>query len=251
VRKALAAIFACCALLPVYALSAGESVVTRHRCADLSGKVLWEASDTLARISPDTCVITEESKGTHYGFEGETVCKSRAEYRDGKDGIRPLMMSREVFSSAGEKIFEERQEYDPSCGSVKCTVKDIVKEKERSATFKYNGSVTNSMLTGTYVRSMLAAGGKRMTVSLVNGEPALYSITVKVVGREKITVNGRERDAFKVCIDPNIGILSPAKAFIPRNYSWYSCEPPHKWLKFRGLEGSLGSPVVEITTLDN
>jgi hypothetical protein len=107
------------------------------------------------------------------------------------------------------------------------------------------------MLTGVTVRSMLEAGEKQRTVNIVNEEPAIYSITIRVAGRERIKVNGEERDAFKVCIDPNIGLLSPAKAFIPKNYSWYSCEPPYKWLKFKGLETSIKSPVVEMTALDN
>ena len=74
-------------------------------------------------------------------------------------------------------------------------------------------------------------------------------MTLRVVKKEEVTVNGKTREAYKIAIDPEIGILNPVKVFITKNYEWYSCEPPYEWLKFKGLESSMNSPVVEMTPL--
>jgi len=236
-------------------LDAGDAgvAITRQRCSDASGKTLWESTVTTAPVEgePGAYIITEEGKGRYYGFEGETSCRSEAKYTSGSEGIKPAWLKRTVLSASGKTLLEETQDYSAGKDEVRCSVKDLVKGSEKSRSFKYKGSMINKMLTGVTVRSMLEAGEKQRTVSIVNDEPAVYSITIKVVCEEKITVNGQEQGAFKICIDPNIGLLSPAKAFIPKNYSWYSCEPPHRWLKFKGLEASISSPVVEMTALEN
>lgn len=237
------------------ALDAGEAgvAITRQRCSDSNGKTLWESTVTTAPVEgePGAYIITEEGRGRYYGFEGETSCRSEAKYTSGSEGIKPVWLKRAVFSGSGKTLLEETQDYTASKNEVRCSIKDLAKGSEKSKSFKYKGSMINKMLTGATVRSMLEAGERQRTVSIVNDEPAVYSITIRVEGKERITVNGREQDAFKVCIDPNIGLLSPAKAFIPKNYSWYSCEPPYRWLKFKGLETSIRSPVVEMTALDN
>lgn len=236
----------------LYAVAAGVAV-TRQRCSDANGRTLWESAVTTAPVDgePGAYIITEEGRGRYYGFEGETSCRTEAKYTSGSEGIRPCWLKRTVLSSSGKALLEETQDYVAGNGEVRCLVKDLEKGSEKSRTFKYKGSIINKMLTGATVRAMLYAGEKQRAVNIVNDEPAVYSITIRVEGREKITVNGRELDAFKVCIDPNIGLLSPVKAFIPKNYSWYSCEPPYRWLKFKGLEASISSPVVEMTALED
>ncbi len=252
-KKAAIAVIAALSFTAV--LHAGEAgvAVTRQRCSDTGGKTLWESTVTTAPMEgePGAYIITEEGKGLYYGFEGETSCRSEAKYTSGKEGIMPCWLKRTVLSAAGKVLLEETQDYGAGKGEVRYLVKDFVKGSEKKKTFKYKGVMINKMLTGATVRSMLDAGEKQRVVNIVNDEPAVYSITIRVEGREKITANGREMDAFRVCIDPNIGLLSPVKAFIPKNYSWYSCEPPYRWLKFKGLEASISSPVVEMTALEN
>lgn len=228
-------------------------VITRQRCSGSDGKTLWESTVTTAPVKgePGAYIITEEGKGRYYGFEGETSCRSETKYTGGNEGIRPAWLKRTVLSLSGKTLLEETQDYGTGKDEVRCTVKDFAKGSEKSRSFKYKGGMINKMLTGATVRSMLDAGEKQRVVNIVNEEPAVYSVTIRVEGREKITVNGREQDAFRVCIDPNIGLLSPVKAFIPKNYSWYSCEPPYRWLRFKGLEASISSPVVEMTALED
>jgi len=253
VKKAIMIAAAVLSISAVTYAAAAGSVITRQRCSGPDGRTLWESTVTTAPVEgePGAYIITEEGKGRYYGFEGETSCRTEAKYESGSDGIKPCWLKREVLSSSGKTLLEETQDYAAGKSEVRCLVRDHVKGSEKNRSFKYKGSMINKMLTGATVRSMLDAGEKQRVVNIVNEEPAVYSVTIRVEGREKITVNGREQDAFRVCIDPNIGLLSPVKAFIPKNYSWYSCEPPYRWLRFKGLEASISSPVVEMTALED
>jgi len=248
----LTALAAACAFFPQCANGA-EAFVTRHKCADLKGRTLWEASVTItaSNTAPGVYRLVEEGRGNYSGFKGEVIRRSELEYIDGKDGVIPRKMNGRVVSAAGESLLETSQEYDAANGTVKCRAKHFPGARSRDAQYCYKGEVINRLLTGLCINKMLAAGQERRTVYLVSEEPALYRVTMRKEGKEKINVNGREREAIKVCIDPNIGLLSPAKVFITKNYSWFSARPPYEWLRFRGLEDSISSPVVEITTLDN
>ena len=170
-------------------------------------------------------------------------------YIENKEALIPVSMKETVFSGTGKPILESTQRYDADKGEVECEVRDLLNGKDKKESFKYKGDIVNSMVMGTYIERFLAAGEKERTVNLVSDDASFYRVTLKVVGKEDVTVNGKKREAYKICIDPNIGIFSPAKMFITKNYEWYSCEPPYEWLKFKGLESSVDSPVVEMTPL--
>lgn len=235
------------------AVHGDEAFTTRHKCTDLKGNFLWEAAVTITPSDGDpyTYILVEKGKGRFSGYKGESSRKSEMRFISKSGSIRPLGMKSEVFSPEGRLIAETKQEFDPSGASVACCARDLVKGTCRTRSFKLKGDTINRLLTGLYTRQMIEEGGKEKTVNMLSEEPALYRVTLRVTGKETIEVNGRQREAFKVCIDPNIGLLTPVKVFLPKNYTWFSCEPPYEWLKFVGLEESIDSPMVEITTLDN
>ena len=230
-----------------------EKSVTLSRCIDLKGNMRWESTTTIVPIAgkPAHYLLTEEGSGTYSDFKGKTSNKSEFEFISDKDRLAPLHLKRQVFSEDGKLIFEEIEEFDNDKSQVACDVKDYIKNTDGKKTFQYKGDIVNKFLMGLYIRRVIASGETERTVYLVNDEPALYRIKLIVMGKEEITVNGKKREAYKIGIDPQIGLLSPVKAFIPKNYDWHSAEPPYEWLMFRGLESSIDSPKVEIISLDN
>jgi len=225
--------------------------ITRSQCNDLKGNKLWESTTTVVPVTgkPGHFLLTEEGRGNYGDFKGLTSNKSEFEFISDERRLEPVYLKRQVFSDDGEVIFEEAERFD--VGQVECEVKDLLKKEDKKEIFKYKGDIVNSFLMGFYIERFLGAGEKEMTTYLVNDEPALYRVTLKVVGKEEITVKGEKRDAYKICIDPQIGFLSPVKALLPKNYDWHSTQPPYEWLMFRGLESSIHSPKVEIVSLDN
>lgn len=230
----------------------GKSPVTRSRCSDLEGNKLWESTATTVPIAgkPGHFLLTEEGKGNYSGFKGITSNKSEFEFISDENRLEPVYLKRQVFSDDGKIIFEETERFDNDKGRVDCEVKHLLKKENKKKAFDYKGDIVNQFMMGSYIRRFLRAGEKERTTYLVNDEPALYRVKLKVVGKEVITVNGKKRDAYKICIDPQIGLLSPVKAFLPKNYDWHSTQPPYEWLMFRGLESSIDSPKVEIVSED-
>lgn len=242
-------------LLIIVASSSAEDKgpVKRSRCNDLKGNILWESTVTTVPVAgkPGYFVLTEEGKGNYSDFKGFTSNKSEFEFISDEKRLEPVYLKRRVFSGDGKVIFEETQAFDNDKGRVECEVKDLIKKENRKKVFDYKGDIVNQFMMGSYIRRFFQAGEKEKTTYLVNDEPALYRVTLKVVGKEEITVNGKKREAYKICIDPQIGLLSPVKAFLPKNYDWHSAQPPYEWLMFRGLESSINSPKVEIISLDD
>jgi len=230
-----------------------EISVTRSQCADLKGRVLWESKNTTAAIPGKAghYLMTEEGKGDYSDFKGRTSNRSEFEFINDGKVLLPVHLKRQVFSEQGKLIFEETQTFVSDRKQVDCEVRNLITNVDKKKSFEYKGDIINDFLMGSYIRKFLHAGEKEKTVYFVNDGPGLYRITLKVIDKEEITVRGKKREAYKICIDPRIGLLSPAKVFLTKNYAWYSAQPPYEWIMFKGLESSLDSPQVEIISLDD
>ena len=249
-KKILAVIFMLAASAALYA-DEGKAGFSRYQCVDLKGKRLWESAVTIApaKGEKDSYLIVEEGKGQYHGFDGITSRRYEMRFMENKECLTPVSMNEKVFSESGKLVLESTQRFYPARKEVECEVKDLLSGKEKKETLKYKGDIINGMIMGTYIERFLAAGEKKRTVYILSDDAELYRVTLKVINKEEVTVNGKTREAYKISIDPEIGLLSPMKMFITKNYEWYSCEPPYEWLKFKGLESSINSPVVEMTPL--
>jgi hypothetical protein len=106
------------------------------------------------------------------------------------------------------------------------------------------------MLQGLCGQKLIESGQTSKEMQLISPEPAIYNILVKIVGKEEIEICGKKRMAYKICFDPMLGILNFVKIFLPKAFAWHSAEPIFEWLKYDGLECSVNSPEVIITSLD-
>ncbi len=251
-KKAMAVIFMLAAAASLHAVEEGKPEISRYKCVDMKGETLWESTVTITPVSgeKDNFNLTEEGKGRYYGFDGITSRKSEMRYMENKEVLIPIIMKETVFSGSGKPVLETTQKFYPDRKKVECTVKDLAKGEEKSKTLKYEGDIINGKIMDDYIERFLAAGEKRRTVYLLSDDD-FYRVTLRVVAKEQVTVNGKTREAYKIAVDPEIGIFNPVKVFITKNYEWYSCEPPYEWLKFKGLESSLDSEIVEMVPVGN
>jgi len=89
---------------------------------------------------------------------------------------------------------------------------------------------------------------------LLTSEPRLYKIDIKVIGKENVKLPIGKREAIKIRIIPNLGLLTGiAKALVPPTYLWFEKKTPHIWLKYEGLESGLGSAhvILYLTKFDS
>jgi len=225
---------------------------TGYTCFDDNGKARWTA--TMEIINPSGSkkehTLIEKGEGRYYGFKDDVSWVATLECEKKEGTLRPLNMERDVFDSGGQKIRRDTQKYDFNKNEVVCVREDLVKNKKTKKTFSFERDVVTRIMLGLYVQQLLEKGKTEQEVSIISDEPALYSFSIKMLGEEKIYLNGITKMAYKLCYDPDIGVLNMFKSLLPKAYTWHSTVPRFEWLKYTGKESSLASPTVEVLTLD-
>ncbi len=78
-------------------------------------------------------------------------------------------------------------------------------------------------------------------------EPRFYNIELDMMGAEEILLMGKTIKAYKLRLDPDLGIFSFINIFLPDAYVWHYAEGQHEWLRYDGLESGIGTPLVDIS----
>lgn len=236
------------------ALHAKEDIfVTKYICKDLEGGKRWEAVTTIRALKEKgegIYSLAEEGSGIYSGFKAPVRWKAEVEFFSDRTKIAPIEMKRSVFSENGSLIFEESQEFDSKKNEVRWEGNWRDSGKRTRRVFGYKGDTLNRLLLGLYMQKFLANGEREKTFSLLSSEPSMYRVTARVLDTEDITVNGSTYPAYKIYLDPETGILSPLEIILPKAYAWHLARGEFNWLKYKGVEGSVTSPSVEIETLD-
>lgn len=246
-------ILLCLAFLPAIPARAAETFNTGYACSDIEGRQRWTAITDIVRTPGkgiDNYLLIEKGAGILSGFKNKISWEARLEFESTKEFVRPIFMENKVFDDNGAMIFTEKEEFDHKTGKVRYASKDLLRNKTRNAEFNFKGDVANRLILGLYIQKFLENGLEECRLTLLSGEPRLYAVKLKVMGQEDIVINGVKKSAFKICLDPELGILNFVKVVIPKAYVWHSAVPKFEWLKYRGLESSIGSPMVEITSGD-
>ena len=228
-------------------LSAAEEVVNMsYVCRDLKGAGRWRAEAQIRNISPGIYLMTENARGIHSSFNGRISWVAEMKFERTKDSVRPISLDKRVYDQNGKTIRRERQEFDLAGNTGTCTHEDSDRNIFRTRKFKFNKDVVTRLSLGLYAQKFLASGKTSEKLQMVSEEPNVYNIELKRMGEETIEVNGHKVAAYRLCIDPNLGVLNLVKAFFPKAYAWHSAVPKYEWLGYTGLEGGINSEKVEI-----
>lgn len=226
---------------------------TSYACYDFKGDQRWQATTEIsapADRQKGHYLLVEKGDGYYSGFKGKVSWVATLDFQSNENIVRPLKMRKEVFDATRQRVALETQEFDYADNTVEIIYEDLVLEKKRQARFKFSGDIANQLILGLYVQKFLEQGKQQTMVEIVSGEPRIYKVRLRQVKKENIDISGRSYAAYKLCLDPELGLLSVAKIFLPKAYVWHSSLPKFEWLKYKGLEASLDSPQVEIRTLD-
>lgn len=217
-------------------------------CRDMTGERRWQADTEIVNKEGDVFVMVEKGEGEYSGFESDKVSwVSKMEFESTDDAVRPLKLEKRVFDDKGKMIRLEEQHFDLDKNIATCTHKDIPKNISLTKKFKFTKDIVNRLLLGLYVQKLLENGKTYASVQMVSEEPGFYNVEVNVLNEEEIDVNGWKKHAYRLSISPNLGVLNFAKAFFPKSYAWHSASPKFEWLRYKGLEGGIKSPEVEVT----
>ena len=223
---------------------------TSYICRDLKGAPRWQAVYEIRRNDAGTYSMVEMARGRYFGFEGRISWVVETEFEGIGNTVRPLRMKKHISDEDGKVIAIQEQAFNFDDNVVTCTHEDLIRNTSIEKKFKFKNNIVNRLLQGLYVQKFIESGEVREEVQFISPEPELYNLELKLLGTEEIEINGQKRKAYKLSMDPLLGFFNFVKIFLPKIYVWHSAEPRFEWLKYEGLENSIKSPKVVITTLD-
>ena len=231
---------------------AAEEEVARmsYVCRDTAGRYRWQADTRIRNIRPGVYTMVEKAEGIYSSFKGRISWVAEMEFERTKDNIRPLKLKKRVFDERGNMIRLETQEFDLANNTATCTHEEPARNISRTKEFKFNKDVVNRLSLGLYAQKFLENGKISEKIQMVSEEPNAYDMELKRLDKETIEVDGRKRTAYRLCIDPELGLLNFVKVFLPNAYAWHSADGKHEWLRYAGLEGGINSAKVVVTVAD-
>lgn len=223
-----------------------------YTCFSMKGKERWKAQTEIVLTLKDIVgiyTLIEKGTGIQSGFKGKISWQTNFEFEEKKGTIRPRKLEKLTFK-AGKVILKEYEDYKYSKGgnSVICRSEDLITGRKKEESFSFKGDIVNRLLLAIYIQKFLKKDENVKFTYMLSAGPRLYRMKIKVVSKEKITINGKEREACKVCLDPQLGLLNVLKTFLPRIYVWHSAKPHYEWLQYVGPESTVASPEVRMVT---
>ena len=238
-------------IVPVCFSDIDTDFSTSYVCTDLEGNPRWGAKAIIKHLKDDPddiFILTEYGIGHYSGFEDEVSWASVLRFKSTKDIIRPINAEKRVFNKAKELLVIETQEFDYIDKKILCTKKDKIKNHETTREFNFSSDPINRLALSLYVQKLLSNGIMEKRVDLLTAEPSLLVVDIKVINEEVIDIHNKELLTFKLCLDPNLGLLSIFKVFLPKAYTWHLAEGDFAWFKYKGPESSPTSIKVLIET---
>ncbi|MDP8299728.1 MAG: hypothetical protein P9L88_07510 [Candidatus Tantalella remota] len=223
---------------------------TEYVGRDTEGGKRWESETEIRQKEGDVYILTEKGEGVYSSFDGQISWETKLEFASTKENVLPLKLVKRVFDSEGSMIRLEKQDYNPEKNTVTCLHEDIPRNISRTKKFTFTKDAVNRQLLGLYTQKMLENGKRLAKIQMVSEEPGVYNVDLRVIKTENVEINGRQRRAFKLQLDPRLGFLNVAKVFFPKAYYWHSASPDFEWLRYEGLEGDIKSSEVEVTVVD-
>lgn len=231
---------------PFAVFAAEEAVNMSYVCRDLKGAERWRAESQIKNIGPGVYLMTEKAQGIYSSFKGRISWVAEMKFERTNDNVRPISLDKRVFDAKGATIRRETQEFDLAGNTGTCTHEEPAGNVFRTRKFKFDKDVVTRLSLGLYARKFIESGKASEKLQMVSEEPNVYNIELKRIGKEIIEVNGHKIAAYRLCVDPNLGMLNFIKAFFPKSYSWYSAVPKYGWLGYTGPEGGINSEKVKI-----
>ena len=234
------------------ALFAAEAVVDmNYICRDLNGSKRWQARSQIVNIAPGVYLMTEKAEGIYSSFNGRVSWVAEMKFERTKDSIRPISLDKKVFDQKGKMIRRESQMFDLINNTGTCTHEEPERNISRTRNFKFNKNIVTRLSLGIYAQKFLESGKTSEKLQMVSEEPNVYDVELQRMGKEAIKVNGRKVVAYRLCVDPSLGVFNFVKVFLPKAYAWHSAVPKYEWIRYSGLEGGINSEKVEVTVSDH
>lgn len=226
---------------PMSKKEGGSFVVTYKE-----GGARWRADWTDEKITEDgeTGVrIVLKGQGIRYPYDKDTKWESVALWKTGSS-FRPVESSSEVRDMKDKLVTTEKTTVDENAGTVSFGKKDYESTETVAKTYEADGDLLIVDGLVLALRSLPFGTNDTVKAQFLTGEPELYNVEFKQKGIEKLDTPMGEIECYKVELVPKLGVLNVFKVFFPKTYFWFTVAPPHRWVRYEGLENGRESPEV-------
>ena len=216
------------------------------------GGVRWKA-DWHTEIYKENGIrkfkIVFKAKGRTSPFSFDTTWQSVAIWK-AEDEFIPLESETKIKDLSGNVVMIDKKKFNHKKNTAVFEREDLILN-----TYKrdhYDITSDTLVVEGiVYALRTLPFGTEEsVNAKILSNEPELYNVEFKQRGIEKIKTEDGLIDCYKVEIIPKLGVLGVFKVFFPKTYFWFTVEPPHRWVKYQGLENGIDTPevIMNVTT---
>ena len=239
-----AALLASSAPAYIYPLnSLHEGTVNLKARDKASGKPLWQSRVRTARATfngKPYLYVVDEGRG-QYGSDGKMLSWKTESYSLIEDKkLVPYQVKQLFKDPSGLIVSTLQKDYDRAGQTVNCRING------RTKSYEFQSDLVDREILGLYVEEFPFGSGREVPFHLLTNEPSQYKISLKDLGREPITVDGKVYECNKLQMLLDMGAINIFSGFFPKTYFWVNAAPPHEVVRYEGLESALGTPYITL-----
>jgi hypothetical protein len=218
------------------------SFVTSYKEGGTRWRATWSTEEFIEDGERRVRVVLN-AEGITYPFSRDMRWKATTVW-SAASGFTPIESATEYKDTKGKLVMTERTKVDAAAGTVTFERRDY--EGDGTADEAYEAVRAILIVEGLVLalRSLPFGTGETVKAQFLTNEPELYNVEFKQRGIEKINTPDGEAECYKVELVPKLGALNVFKVFFPKTYLWFTVAPPHRWVRYEGLENSRDSPEV-------
>jgi len=223
------------------------TIVTNYKDGGLRWKADWK-TDIYVENGETKFKLVFKAKGLTSPFSQDMIWRSVSIWK-AEDEFIPLESETRIKDLSGNLVMVDKKNFNYK-------KKTAVFERENLSSGSYLRKLyditTDTLIVEGIVyalRTLPFGIDEAIKAKILSNEPELYNVDFKQKGIEKIKTKDGEIECYKVELVPKLGLLGVFKVFFPKTYFWFTVAPPHRWVRYEGLENGVGTPevIMEVT----
>jgi len=218
------------------------TIVTTYKEGGIRWKADWISERYVENGEPEFKLVFK-AKGLTSPFSEDMTWEYISVWKAEED-FTPLESETRIKDMSGKLVRIDKKNFDQAKGTAVFEREDL--SDSGSIKKQYDITTGTLILEGMVyaLRSLPFSTQGSIKAQLLTNEPELYKVEFKQKGIEKIKTDDGEIECYKVELVPKLGLLGVFKVFFPKTYFWFTVAPPHRWVRYEGLENGLGTPEV-------
>jgi len=222
-------------IIPFKYLNEGHGTIVAQ--GKKSGQDRWSADFDISKGKDGLVIVEKRGKG-YFGADNiYQTWHSRGTFNLVHNHLIPVEVKDVFYDQQGKIINSVEKKYDANAQQVFCKING------KQKTFAFTDDVVDD-INLSLMMANFPFDQQSIKFHLLTLEPDLYGFTAKLMGTESLNIGGVVKNCYKIKLTVNLGILG---ALVPDTYFWVEIDPPHRFVRYQGLESGLNTPTVVIS----